>query len=199
MTAHSPTPWVEDQGRHPDGIHIWSRGKTIAVVTDRQSAAFIVEACNAHDKLLADNKALRGACEELLADVPYAEPDPNGGCECGEYTDYVPLADEAPTCRHTRARAVLANSQEPQQDRGQALLGCAEVPEPRLTDAGTLAPADGLAASHCGANAASHEVSQRPAFSPQQFAGNSAGDKASAPDCLHVMPGAEAPLSNNRG
>lgn len=55
----------------------------------------------AHEELLA-------ACQELLLDSQYAAPDPNGGCECGAFVDYVPLADEPPSCIHTRALAAIA-------------------------------------------------------------------------------------------
>lgn len=46
---------------------------------------------------------------ELMEEEPY-DPQLGNECECGEFVDYVPLSDEAPSCRHTRARAVIARA-----------------------------------------------------------------------------------------
>ena len=66
------------------------------------------------------------------------------------------------------AHNALAESKEPQQRRRRTAIGPSvqefKAAKPRAPDGHTLAPADGLATSHCEANAASHEVSQRPAF-----------------------------------
>lgn len=61
--------------------------------------------------LLAAAPELLEALREMLAEVPYVGlPGYPPDCECGDFVDYVPLHDEAPSCRHTRARALLARA-----------------------------------------------------------------------------------------
>ena len=58
-----------------------ANGKTVAVVYDADAdAAFIVEACNAHDTLTAENAALREALAGIMerVDAAMAQGDEPG-------------------------------------------------------------------------------------------------------------------------
>ena len=73
MSAGKPTPgpWYEGRqaGRATHGqemIASEANGKTVAVVYDADAdAAFIVEACNAHDRLTSERDALREALRNV--------------------------------------------------------------------------------------------------------------------------------------
>ena len=72
MSTRTPGPWYEGRqaGRSKHGqemIASEANGKTVAVVYDADAdAAFIVEACNAHDTLTAENAALRKALTRMV-------------------------------------------------------------------------------------------------------------------------------------
>ena len=72
MSTRTPGPWYEGRqaGRSKHGqemIASEANGKTVAVVYDADAdAAFIVEACNAHDTLTAENAALREALMDIV-------------------------------------------------------------------------------------------------------------------------------------
>jgi len=72
MSTRTPGPWYEGRqaGRSKHGqemIASEANGKTVAVVYDADAdAAFIVEACNAHDALTAENAALRKALTRMV-------------------------------------------------------------------------------------------------------------------------------------
>ena len=74
MSTRTPGPWYEGRqaGRSKHGqemIASEANGKTVAVVYDADAdAAFIVEACNAHDALTAGNAALREALRACITD-----------------------------------------------------------------------------------------------------------------------------------
>jgi len=100
MSKHTPTPWEfqdisnshHDDGlgyiNGPDGIEIDHHGSNRRSKEENlANAAFIVEACNSHDALVAENKRLRKAlnnaiehCQEMLGEPAFRSVHPIGKC-----------------------------------------------------------------------------------------------------------------------
>jgi hypothetical protein len=61
-------------------------------------------------RLIAAAPELLKALRDMLDAEPFPDLRDEGvfECECGEYADFVPKAAEEPSCRHTRARAVIS-------------------------------------------------------------------------------------------
>lgn len=176
---HSQLPWRHDP-ENPGLVLAHEtdedgRAVTVSDSVDPDDAEFIVHACNSHDDLFRQATKAAKIAERYHAALEHIrdnfdhEHHSKGQVAKGE-------CDGAPQCRACEAAEAL-ESKEPQQRRRRTAIGPSvqefKAAKPRAPDGHTLAPADGLATSHCEANAASHEVSQRPAaFSDNGSRGN---------------------------
>jgi hypothetical protein len=107
-SPHTPTPWHR-QGftvfaqRNPGGrkIYICDVSQDAGFAVSPANAAFIVTACNSHDKLTADKAALVAALEWALSQLPDGKSMLN---DESKLTDY--------DTSHATARAALAGAKE---------------------------------------------------------------------------------------
>lgn len=76
-TKHTPTPWFATSGSIDgrDDVYCTGQEGTIAQNVRPQDAAFIVRACNAHDKLVEALEMVRDADEDCKKDGLPTIPD----------------------------------------------------------------------------------------------------------------------------
>jgi len=79
MTDHSkatPRPWLHCKlANDADQYEVYqsgASGKSIAVVFGYDNAVLITESINNHDRLVEENKRLRGALKEIIRDMNVA-------------------------------------------------------------------------------------------------------------------------------